>query len=201
MVNIHDMIQKAQATKDPKIYEKIAYMYIKGNGVPKDEVQALAYYRIAADLGSVQSQAYTGILYYRGCGTGQNIKLAKQYLKVAADRGSIDALFELGRMCYKGDYGFLTSKGKAFEYWMKASKLGHVQSQIYVATSYLGDTWGAEKSFKKASFWFMCACQNRKATREQIHEAKGKLNMLAEYVDLDRIKDEIIRKYPEYLNM
>ena len=198
MATIEEMIRNAKTASD---YEEIARLYYFGRGVPKDQGQALAYYRKAADLGSVHAQTCAGVMYYKGYGVAKNIKLAKQYLQPAASRGSIEALRNLGWMCYNGEYGFLTGKGKAFEYWMKASKLGDAESQIYVATSYLGDTWGEEQSYRKAAFWFMCAYQNRKASKEQINEAKEKLNMLSRHVNLNAVKEEVVSKHPEYLNL
>ena len=201
MATINELIQKAQATNSPRAYEEIARMYLNGKGVQKDMAQALIYYRKAAELGSVHAQACVGVMYYKGYDVSKNIKMAKQYLLPAADRGSIEALRNLGWMCFNGDYGFLAGKGKAFDFWMKASKLGDAESQIYIATSYLGDTWGEEQSYHKAAFWFMCAYQNRKATQNQINEAKEKMNMLSQYVNLNAVKSEVVSKYPEYLNL
>ena len=201
MATINELIQKAQSTNSSQAYEEIARMYFSGKGVQKDQVQALAYYRKAADLGSVHAQTCVGVMYYKGYGVAKNIKMAKQYLQPAADRGSTEALRNLGWMCYNGEYGFMTGKGKAFTYWMKASKLGDAESQIYVATSYLGDTWGEEQSYHKAAFWFMCAYQNRKATQNQVNEAKENLNQLSRHVNLNAVKDEVVNKHPEYLNL
>lgn len=201
MATINELIQKAQTTNSPQVYEEIACMYFNGNGVQKDQAQALAYYRKAAGLGSVHAQTCAGVMYYKGYGVAKNIKMAKQYLQPAANRGSIEALRSLGWMCYNGEYSFLTGKGKAFEFWMKASKLGDAESQINVATSYLGDTWGEEQSYRKAAFWFMCAYQNRKATQNQINEAKEKLNALSRHVNLNAIRDEVVSNHPEYLNL
>lgn len=201
MATINELIQKAQSTNSSQAYEEIARMYFSGKGVQKDQVQALAYYRKAADLGSVHAQTCVGVMYYKGYGVAKNIKMAKQYLQPAADRGSTEALRNLGWMCYNGEYGFMTGKGKAFTYWMKASKLGDAESQIYVATSYLGDTWGEEQSYYKAAFWFMCAYQNRKATQNQVNEAKENLNQLSRHVNLNAVKDEVVNKHPEYLNL
>ena len=198
---INELIQKAEATNSPQDYEKIASMYFFGNGVPKDHSKALVYYRKAADLGSVKAQTCAGIMYYRGYGVSKDSTLAKKYLKPAADRGSIDALCTLGWMCYNGDYGLLTGKGKAFTYWLKSSRLGDTESQLYIATSYLGDSWGEEKSYRKAAFWFMCAYQNRKASQKQIDQAKQYLDALSEHVNLDVVKNEVISKYPQYINL
>lgn len=198
MATIEEMIKSAKTASD---YEEIARLYYFGRGLPKDQAQALAYYRKAAELGSVHAQTCAGVMYYKGYGVPKNIKMAKKYLQPAADRGSVEALRNLGLMCYNGEYGFLAGKGKAFEYWMKASKLGDAESQIYVATSYLGDTWGEEKSYRKAAFWFMCAYQNRKATQDEINEAKEKLDQLSRQVNLNDVKDEVVSKHPEYLNL
>ena len=201
MATINELIQTAQTTNSPQVYEEIACMYFNGNGVQKDQALALAYYRKATDLGSVHAQACAGVMYYKGYGVAKNIKMAKQYLQPAANRGSIEALRSLGWMCYNGEYGFLTGKGKAFEFWMKSSKLGDAESQINVATSYLGDTWGEEQSYRKAAFWFMCAYQNHKATQNQINEVKEKLNALSRHVNLNAVRDEVVSNHPEYLNL
>lgn len=201
MATINELIQKAQQTNSAQDYEEIARMYFHGRGVPKDQAKALTYYCKAADLGSVHAQACAGVMYYMGYGVPKNIKMAKQYLQPAADKGSLDALRNLGYMCYNGEYGLFAGKGKAFDYWMKAAKLGDVDSQHNVATSYLGDNWGEEKSYRKAAFWFMCAYQNRKANEKQIKAAREYLDKLDRYVDLDAIKHEIVIKYPEYLNL
>ncbi len=201
MSNIYELIQKAQASNSPQDYEEVAKMYYFGRGVQKDQAQALVYYRKAAELGSVHAMTCVGVMYYKGYGIARNIKMAKQYLQPAADRGSTDALRNLGWMCYNGEYGFLAGKGKAFTFWLKASKLGDTESQINIATSYLGDTWGEEQNYQKAAFWFMCAYQNRKASQDEINTAKEKLDMLSRYVNLNSIKDEIVTRYPQYLNL
>lgn len=201
MATIQELIQSAESSNSAQAYEKIGRMYLSGNGVRKDYAQAFTYFRKAADLGSVSAQACTGTMYYEGCGTAKNIKMAKQYLQPAADRGSAEALCCLGWMCYNGDYGFLAAKGKAFTFWLKAAKLGDAESQLNVAISYLNDTWGAEKSYQKAAFWFMCVFQNRRATQKQISTAKEKLTALARYVNLNAVRDEVVNMHPEYLNL
>lgn len=201
MATINELLQKVQTSNNPKDYEEIARMYFHGRGVPKDQAKALTYYCKAADLGSVHAQACAGAMYYKGYGVAKNIKLAKKYLQPAADSGSVDALRDLGWMCYNGEYGLFTGKGKAFEYWMKAAKLGDPYSQNNIAASYLGDSWGEEKSYRKAAFWYMCAYQNRKAPQDQINEAKEKLNMLSRHVNLNAVKDEVVSNHPEYLNL
>ena len=201
MASLQDLLHQVQQTNSPQAYAQIARIYYNGNGVQKDHATALAYFKIAADLGSVDGQVFAGYMYYNGRGTAVNHKLAKQYWKMAADQGSTDAMRSLGWMCYRDEYGFLASKGKAFEFWMKASKLGDAESQNYVATSYLGDSWGEEQSYRKAAFWFMCSYQNRKASDAQIKAAREALDKLAHHVNLDSIKHEVVTRYPQYINL
>lgn len=201
MATIEEMIQKAQQTNSKEAYEAVAQAFYFGRGVAKDVGQAFVYYKKAAELGSVSAQSCVGVMYYYAIGVARNCKLAKQYLQPAAERGAVDAIRTLGWMCYNGDYGLFAGKGKAFEYWMKSSKMGDAESQLYIGTSYLGDTWGEEKSYRKAAFWLMCAYQNRKASKEQISQAKEKLDMLSQHVNLGSIKDEVVRGHPEYINL
>ena len=201
MASLQELLYEAQQTNSPQAYTQIARMYSSGNGAPKDFSKALTYFKKAADLGSLDAQVSVGYFYYNGHGIAVNHKMAKQYWKMAADQGSTEAMRNLGWMCYKKEYGFLADKGKAFEFWMKASKLGDAESQNYVATSYMGDNWGEEKSYRKAAFWFMCSYQNRNATDAQIKAARDALNKLSNYVNLDSIKHEVVTKYPHYINL
>lgn len=201
MSSLQELLYEAQKTNSAQTYTQIARMYFNGQGTPRDLGNALIYFKKAADLGSVDAQVCTGIMYYKGQGTAVNHKIAKQYWQMAADRGSVEAMRRLGWMCYKGEYGFWASKGKAFEFWMKASKLGDAESQNYVGTSYMSDEWGEEKSYRKAAFWFMCSYQNRKASDAQIKAAKEALDRLSRHVDLDSVKHEVVTKYPQYINL
>lgn len=200
-MSIDELKRKAAASNSSDAYVEIGDAYYWGKIVAQDLSSAAAYYKIASDMGSAMGKAMLGQLYYEGQGVPRNISTAKNYLKDAADMKCTHALWILGVMCYKGDYGFFASKGKAFEFWERASKLGHARAQAMIASSYLGDEWGAEKSYKKAAFWYMCAYQNRMASRDLIEKTGKTLEKLARYVDLDDVKDEIIRKYPKYINL
>lgn len=201
MYNIQQLIQKAEETNDKELFSQIGVEFYAGKKVREDRQAALYYLKKAADLGHIKSKYYVGFMYYRAQGTEKNCSAAKRYLTEAADGGNINALVQLGWMCYNKEYSFWADKGKAFTFWKKASKLGHPQAQIYVATSYLTDEWGAEQSYRKAAFWFMCAYQNRLATKKQIAEAKEMLNKLEDRVYLNEIKAEIVERHPEYINL
>lgn len=201
MENLELLLKRAMEANDKDAYATLGDAYWYGKGVSKNVTRAAEYYKKAADLGSMRGQERIGSMYYSGNGIEKNNKLAKQYLKSAIELGSVRALNDLGWMCFNGDYGFLAGKGKAFEFWMQAAKKGSPEAQLCIASSYLTDTWGEEKSEKKAAYWYICAYQNRKANDAQIKEAKSKLTKLEYSVNLNVIKREIVQKHPEYLGM
>ena len=194
-------MEKTSKESDKEVCLKKGNEYYFGKNVSKDLSAAASYYKRAAELGSAMAKARLGEMYYKGYGVGINLGIAKKYLKEAADMKCTYALYVLGSMCYAGDYGFLAGKGKAFEFWKRAAKLGHPASQYMIACSYMGDEWGEEMSYKKAAYWFMCAYQNREAGKEVIDKAKIYLNKLSNQVNLDSVKSEIINVHPEYLNL
>lgn len=201
MNTIEQMIKQAQETNDKALYVQIGNAYMLGKGVSKDMSKGVVFFRKAADLGSLDGKTKLGMAYYNGWGVTKDYGLAKKYFKEAADQDWLPALYQLGLMCYNGNYGFFASKGKAFEFWLKAAKKGHADSQYNVGTSYTTDEWGEEKSYEKAAFWFMCAYQNRKASKNTIEDSLHNLKCLEKYVNLNSVKDKVVRNYPQYLNL
>lgn len=201
MSTIEQMIKEAQETNNKELYVQIGNAYILGRGVAKDMSKAIPFFEKACNLGSLDGKTKLGICYYNGFGVSKNSSLAKKYFQEAAKQDWLPAIFQLGNMCFNGDYGFLASKGKAFEFWMKAAKKGHSDSQYNIAGSYLTDEWGEEKSFEKAAFWYMCAYQNRQSSKSTITDSKKYLDYLSKYVNLNSVKERVVRQYPQYLNL
>lgn len=201
MINIDQMLKEAQETNNAEVYIRIGDAYMTGKEVAKDMAKAFSFYEKAMNLGALAAKEKIGVSYYKAYGVAKDCKMAKKYLQEAANQGSVPALFHLGMMCYNGDYGFLTGKGKAFEFFLKAAKKGHPEAQYNIASSYMDDKWGEEKSFEKAAFWFMCAYQNRKSNKSTIDDSKKYLDYLSKYVNLNNVKEKIVRKNPEYLNL
>jgi uncharacterized protein len=51
-------------------------MYRNGEGVPKDDKEAVKWYRLAAEQGLVEAQYYIGVRYVQGTGVPKNGKEA-----------------------------------------------------------------------------------------------------------------------------
>jgi TPR repeat protein len=77
----------------------VALMYDNGQGISRDEAEAMKWYRLAADQGRDDAQYQLGHLYYRQ----NNYPEAAKWFRLAADHGRADAQSNLGAMYAEGD--------------------------------------------------------------------------------------------------
>ena len=70
----------------------LGVMYDNGEGVPQDDIQAVKWFRKAADQGVDRAQFILSLIYEQGLGVPQDYVLAHMWSNLAAARGS-----ELGR--------------------------------------------------------------------------------------------------------
>ena len=66
-------------------------MYANGRGVAKDDAQAVAWYRKAADQGLAHAQDNLGRMYANGRGVAKDDAQAVAWYRKAADQGDADA--------------------------------------------------------------------------------------------------------------
>ena len=66
-------------------------MYRRGQGVPKDEAEAVKWYRKAADQGDANAQSMLGIMYANGEGVPQDGAEAYKWFLLAGAQGDKDA--------------------------------------------------------------------------------------------------------------
>ena len=81
----------------------LGVMYANGEGVPKDDAQAVQWYRKAAEQGDAKAQYNLGVMYANGLGVRQNYKIAKEWFGKACDNGiqlGCDAYRELNQQGY-----------------------------------------------------------------------------------------------------
>lgn len=70
----------------------LGVMYDNGRGVPKDEAQAVAWYRKAAEQGDANAQFYLGVMYGNGRGVPKDVVLAYMLYNIAAANGDEKAI-------------------------------------------------------------------------------------------------------------
>jgi TPR repeat protein len=62
-------------------------MYANGLGVEKDAVQAVHWFRKAAEQGHAQSQYNLGVMYANGVGVKKDVVQAVHWFRKAAEQG------------------------------------------------------------------------------------------------------------------
>ena len=80
----------------------LADMYLRGNGVPQNYVEAEKWQRLAAEQGRARSQNSLGVMYERGDGVLQDYAEAIHWYRLAAEQDNAEAQSNLGAMYSKG---------------------------------------------------------------------------------------------------
>jgi TPR repeat protein len=92
-----------------------------GFDFPLDKVEAVRWYRKAAELGSVSAFVNLGLCYERGEGVSVDLAEAARMYKLAADRGNTDAMMSLGLFHWCDLGGFTANRDEARRYGEMAS--------------------------------------------------------------------------------
>ena len=109
---------------DPAAQRNLAHLYRMGLGVPQDFVQAVAWYRLAADSGLARAQANLAIMYLRGQGLEEDPRQAAHWFTAAAANGHVLAQYNLALLYLRGE-GVERNEAKAAGWLYRAAKAGH----------------------------------------------------------------------------
>ena len=89
--------------------------------LPSDAVEAMAWYRLAANQGHAGSQYNLGVAYAEGNGVPQHDVQAIKWWRKAAERGYARAQYNLGVRYSRGE-GVARDDVQAVEWWDKAAQ-------------------------------------------------------------------------------
>jgi len=112
------------AAGNPRAQNNIGLMFLRGQGVPKDEAQAVAWFRPAAARGYATAQYNLAVMHLRGLGVPRDFVEAATWFRLAADQGHARAQYNLAVMHLKGD-GVLRDNAEAAAWLGKAAARGH----------------------------------------------------------------------------
>jgi TPR repeat protein len=99
-------------------------MYAKGEGVPSDPEQALAWFQKAAEQGVADAQFNLALIYAQGKGVAKDDQQALAWYRKAADQGSAQAQFNLGVIYAQGE-GVAKDPAKAYMWASLATTNGY----------------------------------------------------------------------------
>jgi TPR repeat protein len=122
----------------------IAFMYLNGDGIEKDAVQAIEWFKLAAKTNNQVAEYALGYIYFSGGTVAINYEEAFKWFKLAADRGMASSQFALAEM-YRNGKGVPQDFDEAIRYYKMASEQNDLRAVTEIGKMYLNG-FGVSKS-------------------------------------------------------
>lgn len=142
----------------------LARMYLDGNGVEKNSVEAQAWFSKAANQlpananqGDVEAQYALAWMYDNGNGVALSNELAVDWYRKAAGQGYQYAQDRLGVKYHRGD-GVEKSDEEALAWFRKAAEQGYADGQLHLGWMYMKGN-GVKPSYQDADIWLRKAAE------------------------------------------
>jgi TPR repeat protein len=136
---------KAYQQGNAQAAANLAFLYMNGQGVPKDDTEALRLSKIAAEQGNAQGQNSLGSLLGQGRGGPKNDIEAARLFKLSADQGYPPAQNNLGQLYQMGRGGLPKDDREAVRLFKLAADQGVASAQAHLGFAYLGGLGGLSK--------------------------------------------------------
>ena len=150
-----EQLEKAAAQGNAEAQFSLGWNYANGNGVPKDEVKAVMWFRKAAEQGSASAQNNLGVAYDEGKGLPKDSAKAVEWYRKAAEQGNISAQANLGLM-YDEGRGVPKNFMEATKWFRKAAEQGSASAQNNLGAAY-DNGRGVPKDEIEGLAWFNIA--------------------------------------------
>ena len=137
----HAKVPTPQVTKtmaeqrDAYAQYRMGYRYANGDGVEKNLVESLKWYRKAAENGQVEAQYRLGFIYEQGRGVPVNYVESASWWRKAADQGHAGAQFSLG-YCYGRGEGVPRNPSEAVKWFRKSADQGNASAYRFLGIAY-----------------------------------------------------------------
>jgi hypothetical protein len=109
--------------------------YGHGTGVNKDSVEAVKWYRKAAEQGLALAQYNLGVMYEDGEGVRQDYETTLQWYSKSAQQGQPNAQLNLGNMYLHGD-GVNVDYEKAYQLFRQSAMQGELLAIFNIGQMY-----------------------------------------------------------------
>lgn len=120
-----DALHQAAVKGDSRAQYELGMGYLRGeNGIVHNEVQAVAWLKLAANAGLREAQYNLGVLYEFGLVGLSDIALAERYYLLAAEQGDAQSQYRLGRL-YANKEGIAYHPQKAEQWLTLAAAQNH----------------------------------------------------------------------------
>jgi TPR repeat protein len=147
-----EYVQQSAERGIPEAQRDLGVMLANGTGLPKNEYDAVAWFRKAAEQGLSDAQSYLGWHYDKGCGTTVDKAEAVKWYRRSADQGFAEGQCHLG-WCYGNGNGVDRNPEESVKWFRKAADQGHAMAQCNLGTCY-DEGRGVARSPSEAAEWY-----------------------------------------------
>ncbi len=152
-----DWLHDRSRQGDPRAQFELAERYRTGHGVAQDYGKAVALYRQAADLGSIDAQYQLAVMYVEGEGLAKNPARAVPLFRAAAVKGHAVAQYRLARIYEKGEV-VAADAAIAVEWYRLSARQGNAWAQLALGNHYrIGK--GIERDLTRSIVWYRRAAK------------------------------------------
>ncbi len=150
-------------------------MYNDGEGVTKDNRQAVFWYRKSAEHGNAKAQFKLGYMYANGWGVTQDDSQAEIWFRKAAEQDRLRKVAEQGDaiaqlyfgVMYLNGWGISKDYGQAAFWLRKAAEQGNAKAQTNLGNTYAKGQ-GVPKNDRQAVSWYRKAAEQGLAPAQNI---------------------------------
>lgn len=153
----HWLKKACEEGEDANAMIRLSYMYLKGEGINQDDVEAFNWINKAAGLGSTEAIVRLGIFYGGGIGVKEDKRMQLECYKEASDKGSPMATYLLG--IYYLEEGEYQDKSEGFRLIKQAAQKNYPYSQGHLSLLYQFGI-GCDKNLYEAERWANKAVEN-----------------------------------------
>jgi len=152
---------------DAEAQDRVALLFEKGEGVPKEEAKAVVWFRKSAEQGNADAEANLGGMYFLGSGgLPRDMAQALIWMRKAADQGNVQMQDALGSYYSAASLiGGKTDPDQAIYWWTKAAENGSAPSMRRLGTAYSAGQL-VPKNEAVAISWFQKAADKGDAAAE-----------------------------------
>jgi uncharacterized protein len=150
-LNVAELRGKAESG-DMTAAVAMGLLYDSGTEVPKNQVEAVRWYRIAADQGHAEAQNSLGSMYQAGEGVPRDYSEAMRWYSIAADRGHAEALNNLAYL-YDLGLGVPEDNPRAADLYSKAAEKGSVKAMLNLGLMLGQGEKEVERDVVRAFMW------------------------------------------------
>jgi len=143
-------------------------------GVTKDEVEAVKWFRKAAEQNFFSAQNCLGFCYLNGIGVEKDEQEGLKWYRKAAEQNFYASQFNLG-FCYYNGIGVAKDDAEAVKWYRKAAEQNFATAQATVGECYFRGI-GVAKDMAEAYKWFLlAAAQGEEDAKSRVRHLEKKL--------------------------